>query len=285
MVSTLKPLAILLVWLAPIAAFAQSSPCPTAVSAVQKHETAEENPIKITRVTFTGNPALPSVEQEEISAALSEARFKTQRAAREELKTRVRMQWQQRGYFRVEMGEPEIDPASFVATMRVDAGKQYRLAELRFVKNTVFPSEKLRSLFLMQTGDIFDTHLIGKGMEEVRKLYADNGYINLVMVPTTQMDNGERTDLTVQLDEGQQFRVGRVEVLSPDEAKRMQFVSSSGLISGSIFNGSRLQKAFASSDSDGSEAMVRSVVRSINEGDSTIDFKVDLRPCVSVSQK
>ena len=106
------------------------------------------------------------------------------------------------------------------------------------------------------------------------------------VIPTTeQQDDDNRVNLTMELDEGQQFRVGRVEVLSPDEAKRIQFLSSSGLITGSIFNGSRLQKAFASSDSDGSEAMVRSVVRSINEDDSTIDFKVDLRPCVRVSQK
>jgi len=76
----------------------------------------------------------------------------------------------------------------------------------------------------------------------------------------------------------------RVEVLGADEAKSRQFVSQSGLITGSIYDSSRLQKAFVS-ESDGFEAMEDSVMRTINEADSTVDFKVDLRSCASVSHR
>jgi len=296
MVVTLKPLAIFLLSIAPIVALAQNPSTNCAAEAVapsrsQSSGSAPEQRLKVNRVIFTGSPVLSALEQEEISTGFSKSTYKTLQDARDDLKARVTHQWQQRGYFKVVVGEPEIrpdvnDPSSSVATVRVDAGKQYRLAELRFVRNTVFASERLRALFSMQTGDIFDTHLIGKGIESMRDLYGAEGYINVTTVPTTQLDEDrDKVDLTLEMDEGKQFRVGRVEVLGSDEATRRQFISGSGLITGNIFNPLLLQKAFASSGKDGSESMQGPVVRTINEADSTVDFKVDLAPCVSVSRK
>ncbi len=121
--------------------------------------------------------------------------------------------------------------------------------------------------------------------QEIRKLYGVQGYINISIIPTTQIEKGsDRVVLTLEMDEGPQFRVGKVEVLGADEAKSRQFVSQSGLITGSIYDSSRLQKAFVS-ESDGFEAMEDSVMRTINEADSTVDFKVDLRSCASVSHR
>jgi outer membrane protein assembly factor BamA len=137
----------------------------------------------------------------------------------------------------------------------------------------------------MQSGDIFDTWQVGKAIEGMRKLYWENGYINMSVVPTTQVEEGgESIVLTLEMDEGPQFRVGKVEVLGADEAKSRQFVSQSGLITGSVYDHSRLQKAFVS-ESDGSEAMEDSVLRTIHDAEGTVDFKVDLRPCVAMSQK
>jgi len=291
MVHTLKPLAIfvLVSALAPVMAFSQDRNCSSSDDVVQQVRAAEENSIKLKNMIFTGNTVLPVTEQERIAAVLSEKTFKTRKDINEELKDLIRHEWQQRGYFKVEVGEPEIkldgeDHTLFSAIVWVEAGHQYRMGELRFVKNTVFPSEKLRSLFPLQTGEVFNTYKVGKGIEEARKLYGASGYVNMAVLPTTeQRDDDNRVNLTIELDEGRQFRVGKVEVLGGDEAKREQFISASGLVTGSVYNSMNLQKAFASGDSDGFEAT--DVVRTIIERNSTVDFKVDLRPCVAMSQK
>ncbi len=294
MVRTLKPLAIFLLAvfllaLSPIVAFSQEPTCAPATAVA--HET-DQSPIKIKKVIFTGYTVLSPAEQEEISAALSKGSYyKSKEEVPSALSDEVRRQWQQRGYFKVEAGEPNIvpdenDPFTLTATVWIDAGKQYRLGGLRFVKNTVFSTEKLRSLLSMQSGDIFDTWQVGKGMEEIRKLYGAQGYINISIIPTTQVEEGsDRVVLTLEMDEGPQFRVGKVEVLGADEAKSRQFVSQSGLITGSIYDSSRLQKAFVSSASDGANDMQDSIEQKINEPDRTVDIKVDLRPCASVSQR
>lgn len=282
MVRKLKPLAIFLLVsaVAPITAFSQDRNCSSDDVVVHQPQAAAENSIKLKRIIFTGNSVLPVSEQERISAVLAKTTFKTQKDVSEDLKTLVSREWQQHGYFKVEVGEPEIipdpnDPSALTASVWIDAGKQYRLAEIRFVKNTVFPAEKLRKLFAIQDGDIFDTWQIGKGIEEVRKLYGESGYISMSVVPTTeQQDDDNRVNLTVELDEGSQFRVGRVEVLGADEAKRRQITTSPGLVRGSIYDDSRVQKLFGETD----------VVRTIHEADGTIDFKIDLEPCVAKSQ-
>jgi outer membrane protein assembly factor BamA len=303
---TLKPLAIfvqavqaiplltiLIVFLAPVAAFSQDPACPAPAVVVQQQQPENQNPIKIKKVIFTGYTVLPPAEQEEISAELAKGVFnyKSLQDDGNILRARVRDQWQQRGYFKVSVREPEIKPDAddrslFIATVPVDAGNQYRLGELRFIKNTVFPTEKLSSLFPIQTGDVFNTHNVGKGIEGVRKLYGESGYINMSVVPTTEQQKGDnRVNLTIELDEGQQFRVGKVEVLGADDAKWRRFVSVSGLVTGNVYNSLNLLKAFASGESDGFEAMVDSVRQTINDADSTVDFKVDLSPCVTISKK
>jgi outer membrane protein assembly factor BamA len=293
MVRTFKPLAIFLLayTLAPIAAASQAGHCSTNEVVEHQVQVAEENPITLKQIIFTGNTVLPVAEQEKISAVLSKSTFRTLQAVGEKLKTQVRHEWQRRGYFKVELGEPEIKPdgdnrSLSIAMVWVEAGKQYRMGEMRFLKNTAFPVDKLRSLFPIQTGDVFDTGNVGKGIEEVRKLYGERGYINMSVVPTAQVEkDSDSVDLTLEMDEGQQFRVGKVEVLGANEAKRHQFISQSGLIEGSIYDSSRLQKAFATGESDGFESTEDSVTRTINEADSTVDFRVDLTPCVSISRK
>src|ERR1700756_5027207 len=111
MVSTLKPLAILVLMLLPIPAFPQKSDCSAAGVGMQNKQQQNQNTIKIWKIDFTGYPNLLSAEQEEISAVLSKTTFQADNSQQEvgnELKTRVTQQWQQRGYFRVTVGAPEI---------------------------------------------------------------------------------------------------------------------------------------------------------------------------------
>ena len=217
MVRTLKPLAILLLasGLAPVAAFPQDRNCSSNAVVVNGRQTPDGDSIKLNKIIFTGTPALSTSDQEDISAVLSKAAFKSRHEMNEELRSLVRDQWQQRGYFKIEVGEPEIttddeDRSLLTAIIWVEAGNQYRLGKLRLVKNTAFPAETLRSLFPIQTGDVFNTHKVGKGIEELRKLYGEIGYINMSVVPTTEQQEDEnRVNLTMELDEGKPISRGQ----------------------------------------------------------------------------
>ena len=79
MVRTLKPLAFFLLasTLAPVTLFSQTSNCSPDNTAMHHAQVAQENPIKLKTIIFTGNTVLPVTEQERIAAVLSKATFKT----------------------------------------------------------------------------------------------------------------------------------------------------------------------------------------------------------------
>ena len=70
----------------------------------------------------------------------------------------------------------------------------------------------LMSLFGMKQGDIFSTEKLRKGMENMRKLYGQFGYINFVPEPAFDPQPGtDQIDLTITADEGHQFFVRRID--------------------------------------------------------------------------
>jgi outer membrane protein assembly factor BamA len=88
-------------------------------------------------LNFEGDIRMPTAEQREIAASLTQRAYsgETDEVASEVLE-RVRTAWQDRGYFRVQVGgEAKVltsGPASerITVSVRVDEGQQYRLESI-----------------------------------------------------------------------------------------------------------------------------------------------------------
>jgi outer membrane protein assembly factor BamA len=60
-------------------------------------------------------------------------------------------------------------------------------------------------------GNKFDHKVVGQGLERLRLIYGDHGYINFTAVPTLQIDRHRETVvLTVSIDDGAQFTFGQL---------------------------------------------------------------------------
>jgi len=138
----------------------------------------------------------------------------------DELAERVRFVFQKHGYFKVLVEEPvmpttkQIDnKKSIPVSLFVTAGQKYRLRDIRFTDSSVlFPSE-LRAAFPIEDGDIFDRAKVALGLESLRKLYGNKGYIFFSAVPETEVDDSAQTiALKVDLDEGPLFYAGSLTV-------------------------------------------------------------------------
>jgi len=144
---------------------------------------------------------------------------------------RVRAEYQNRGYFKVLVQNPKTEihdtghqgfhipllqkgPGKAVdITMPIEEGDKYRLGSITFKNNkAVSNTRALRSVFPIKDGDIFNRDKIAKGLEELRKQYGALGYINFTSVPDTQIDEDKKlVNLTIDVDEGKQFYVRRIE--------------------------------------------------------------------------
>ncbi len=64
----------------------------------------------------------------------------------------------------------------------------------------------------MKDGDIFNIEMVRKGLKNLRDAYGASGYINFTPVPDTQFDDEKKLiSLNIDLDEGKQFYVRRIE--------------------------------------------------------------------------
>jgi len=122
------------------------------------------------------------------------------------------------GYFKADVKEPKFSFPTQVeerrganVTIKVEPGAQYRVGEIRVEEATVFPSARLRNLFFLHSGELFNSTKIGEGLEKIRSLYATQGYVNLVATPEVISDEARhRNDLVVVLDEGRPHNFGQL---------------------------------------------------------------------------
>ncbi len=199
--------------------------------------------VKVGRIRFTGNrninartlrSAMKNLKPIGVphSIFLENIFAKTYDATKlEEDTERVRAEYQNRGFFKVLVQDPKTEihdtghagfhvpllqkgPGKAVdITMPIEEGDRYKLASITFKNNKAITNTKaLRALFPIKDGDVFSREKVGKGLESLRKAYGEFGYINFTSVPDTKFDDEKKLIfLNIDVDEGKQFYVRRIE--------------------------------------------------------------------------
>src|SRR5208282_1031454 len=174
----------------------------------------------------------------------------------EEDTERVRAEFQNRGYFKVLVDDPKTEihdtghtgfhipllqsglGKSVDITMPIEEGERYRLGAITFKNNKAIPnSTALRSLFPMKDGEIFSREKVAKGLENLRKAYGQTGYINFTSVPDTKFDDEKKiVNLEIDVDEGKQFYVRRIEFQGNTTTRDKVIRREIALEEGQIYN-------------------------------------------------
>lgn len=151
----------------------------------------------------------------------------------EEDKDRVRQAYQDKGYFtarvldqkvtlrdtggkgfKIPLFKPNKPGKRADIILPVEEGRQYRLNKITYqgVKFFRTPESLTKGLFQMQEGDVFSTARLRKGLEQMRKLYGEFGFIDFVPEPSFDIiPNSDKIDLTLTADEGKQFFIRRID--------------------------------------------------------------------------
>ena len=158
--------------------------------------------------------------------------------------------FQARGYFQVKItplfklisGSKCLHYAS--VRLDVEQGIQYRLGRINFTKS-IFPAEELRKSFPMQDGKVFDTSKVRVGLENLRRKYDGNGYINFTAVPDTMIHEEEGVvDLNIDLETGKQFHVRQIGVAGLTDERFQQFYALFPLKEGAVFDSEAFERFF-----------------------------------------
>jgi outer membrane protein insertion porin family len=151
----------------------------------------------------------------------------------EEDKERIRNTYQEKGYwtakvldhtvtlkdvggqgFHIPLLKPNKPGKHADIRIPVEEGKLYHLNKITYVGVKLFRTTDFlnKQVFQMQEGDVFSTLKLRKGIENLKKLYGEFGYIDFVPEPSFEtIPNTAKIDMTLTADEGRRFFVRRID--------------------------------------------------------------------------
>jgi outer membrane protein insertion porin family len=170
---------------------------------------------------------------------------------------RVRNEYQNRGYFKMNIAgdaKTQIHDTGHTGfhipllqggvgksvdiTMPIEEGERYTLGGITFKNNKAVQNVKaLRAIFPIKDGDIFDKEKVGKGIKNLEKAYGELGYINFTSIPETRFDDDKKLIfLDIDVDEGKQFYVRRIEFQGNTTTRDKVIRREVALEEGNVYN-------------------------------------------------
>ena len=223
-----------------------------AKTAATQGATALKQTVIIDDVTFDGPTHLPGSVRERLVAEIKHRSYDADSRWLEEIQDgSIRDAWQDEGFLKVlptaRSQTVSIDRTAqhVLLTVHIDEELQYKLGDFRFrssdpTASLVFSNEELRKVIPVRDGDIFNVQKIREGLNAMSRLYGSHGYIDFVVSVTTDIDGEhQRISMTLEIDQGKQYRIGKVEVFGPNP--QMENLLKSTLTPGEMYNNQVLQ--------------------------------------------
>ncbi|MBC7798814.1 MAG: hypothetical protein H7Z37_18245 [Pyrinomonadaceae bacterium] len=161
------------------------------------------------------------------------------------------------GYLMARIGElkTESDERNLTVTVPIKEGIIHRLGNVKIKGTKFFTPEQLLQQLSFKKGGIFDAKDLREWLfERVKAMYENNGYIeqdvesNPTLKPATAKIEYGIVDLTIVIDEGQQFTVSQIEFVGNGQASEPYLKTLMFLKEGEIFNKQLLVDGFKKLD-------------------------------------
>jgi outer membrane protein insertion porin family len=126
--------------------------------------------------------------------------------------------------------------------MRVYEGPQYKIRNIVWEGNTVYPDQVLSQRLEFRKGDIYDYQKFQQNLRgnekqsDVSALYLDNGYLTFNLLPEEKRVAEDSVDLLIRVEERKQFRISRVDILGNTKTKDKVIRRELYTIPGDYFN-------------------------------------------------
>jgi outer membrane protein insertion porin family len=207
------------------------------------------------------------------------------------------------GYYAAEItADSQINEENeALVTFRVTEGKLVRIKELRFEGNTVLTAGELRKamdteekwMFSWLTGrGNYDEALLDQDLERIADLYFNLGYIRVkVRKPVISLvDDLRHMLILIQIDEGEQYRVGKVDAVGDLIDRKEEILTHLELRPGDVFSRELLRRGVGRitdlyADQGYAYANVAPLSR-VDDATKTVDLALEIEqgPQVSVDR-
>ena len=117
-----------------------------------------------------------------------------------------------------------VEPNRLQIDFEIDEGKQYYFRDITWTGNSVYASEDLNSVLMIEKGDVYDVvtmqkRLFGGGKQseyDITKLYRDNGYLFFQVQPVEMNIEGDSVDVEMRIVEGKPATLNNIVINGND---------------------------------------------------------------------
>jgi len=209
----------------------------------------EGQKLKISDISFVGNTAFSGrklrgqMETRKhwfLSWLTGSGRF--DEATFQEDLERLRTRYLNAGYLDVSIPESNVSldypsPKKIDITIRIDEGRQYRVGDIRFEGNTIFPTPVLFASLNLLPGDVFSPEVLDKDVERLTNIYGSRGYLDTSVRPERRANiKTGNIDLIYQIQESERFDVESIVIEGNTKTKSTVIIRELALAPGRTFN-------------------------------------------------
>lgn len=214
----------------------------------------EYDKVRIKKITFLGNTAFTDSQLKGTLRNTSETGFfswATGGGNFKELDFKNDLQMLQywylnEGYVRFRYEPPVVtvseDKKWVYITIKVDEGKQYRMGNIDFGGDLLFPKDELTNTLALKQGEVFSIIKRNQDIVALTEKYQDLGYANVNVVPAIDVkDDSLTVDTNYEFEKGTLVRFGRVTIKGNSKTRDKVIRRELRIHEGELFSGSGMR--------------------------------------------
>lgn len=121
-------------------------------------------------------------------------------------------------------------------------GEEFHFGEIQISGNTLLTEKQIEDVMLVHSGSVFSPEKLRDSLENIKNLYGKDGYIETNVTYTLHLSHTKPTyDINIQVEEGEQFRIGLIRVLGNVSTNKNVILRESLLVPGEVFDSRRLK--------------------------------------------
>lgn len=185
------------------------------------------------------------------------------------------------GYINVKVGEPTIklaeDQESLSVDISITEGDQYRIGEITFKGDLLYPENEFREKLKTETGEVFSRANLRTDIGTLTDMTADKGYAFNNVNPQTKPDPEKKVmDLGFEIEKGELVRIERIFIAGNSKTRDKVARRELRLMEGELYSATGFKRSKQNLMNTGyfEEANVASVKTASN---NKLNINVDLK--------
>jgi outer membrane protein insertion porin family len=152
------------------------------------------------------------------------------------------------GYINVKVGEPIIklaeDQESLAAYISVTEGDQYRIGEITFKGDILYPEKEIRQKLKTESGEVFSRANLRADIGTITDMTADKGYaFNNVNPQTTPDAEKKKVDLSFDIEKGELVRIERIYIAGNSKTRDKVARREMRLMEGELYSATGFKRS------------------------------------------